>query len=445
MTFITMSAKELDRFHIIKKLIGKHINGTEAAIFLRLSVRQVKRLKANVITFGPKGLIHGNRGKESHNRIDPAEKNTIIRLLHTRYHDFKPTFANEKLRENHGIDHDTKTISDIMIDEGLWKPRLKKKASIHRAWRERRSWYGDMIQFDGSYDHWFEDRHGTSEVCLLAAIDDATGNLVFAKFAEHEGVFPVFRFWTEYLMKNGKPRSIYLDKFSTYNINSQLAKENGDTLTQFERAANEVRIDLIKANSPQAKGRVERLFHTLQDRLIKELRLANISTVNDANIFLEKTFIPRFNAKFSVEPRNTTNMHQKLNHNDIRSLPGIFSRHTERTVLNDFTFSFNHQWFQLAKEQPVTVFKKDTVIIEERLDKTLHVRFRGKYLKYTLLPKRPERHTARVTMPWVLPASKAHTPPPNHPWRHTVYARALAKHNALTKTPREDILKSLEV
>lgn len=422
-----MSTKELDRFQIIQKLIGRHINGTEAARLLHVTPRHVRRLKSNVKQCGAKGLIHGNRGRVSHNGMDDDEKQKIIRLLHTRYADFKPTFACEKLRENHAIHHDAKTIRHIMIKEGLWKPRVKKNAAEHRQWRERRSCFGEMIQFDGSYAHWFEDRNGTAEVCLLAAIDDATSTVVSLTFAEHEGVVPVFRFWSSYLLKHGKPRSIYLDKFSTYNVNHQLAKENGDTLTQFERAASELRIELIKANSPQAKGRVERLFHTLQDRLIKELRLANISTVDEANVFLEKRFIPQFNARFAVEPKNTTNLHHSLTPKERIRLPGIFSRHTERTVLNDFTFSFKKQWVQLTKEQPVTIFKKDVVIIEEHLDHSMNVRLRSAYLNYKLLPKRPERQTARVKLPWVIAAGKAHTPSPNHPWRHTVYTRTLTK------------------
>lgn len=426
-----MSAKELDRFQIIKKLIGKHINGTAAAALLHLTTRHVRRLKSNVQQFGPKGLLHGNRGRESHNKIDPQEKKKIIRLLHARYHDFKPTFASEKLFEHHGIERDPKTIRQIMMDEGLWQPRTKRKQPVHRQWRERKSCYGEMIQFDGSYEHWFEDRNGTAEVCLLAGIDDATGKVVYARFDAHEGVFPVFGFWREYLVKNGKPRSIYLDKFGTYNINHRLAQEHSDTLTQFERAADELRIELIKANSPQAKGRVERLFGTLQDRLMKELRLQNISTVNDANIFLEKIFMPKFNAKFSVEPRNKTDVHQKLSQKEMQQLPGIFSHHTERTVLNDFTFSFHKQWYQLTKEQPATICKKDTVVVEERLDQTIHIRLRGKYLNYKLLPQRPERQTARVKMPWVLPANiPVRKPPANHPWRLTFKANALARQNA---------------
>ncbi len=421
MASITMSAKELDRFQIIKKLVGEYINGTEAAKLLHLSVRQIRRLKAMVKESGAKGLIHGNRGAKSHNRINKNEKEKIVGLLHKRYNDFGPTFANEKLSEYHGINRDPKTIRQIMIDEGLWKPRLKEKASAHRAWRERRPCYGEMIQFDGSYEFWFENRG--MKYCLLAAIDDATGKIVFAKFDEHEGVFPVFGFWQEYLVRNGKPRSIYLDKFSTYNINHRLAKENNDTLTQFERAADELRIELIKANSPQAKGRVERLFSTLQDRLIKELRLANISTAGEANIFLEKIFIPKFNARFSVEPRNKTDLHQRLNQKEIGQLQGIFSRQKKRTILNDFTFSFKNQWYQLTKEQPVTVCKKDVVIVEERLDGSINTRLRSKYLNYELLPERYKKIATK--MPWIIPAGIltpsgiTRKPAPNHPWRHS--------------------------
>ena len=426
-----MSAKELDRFQVIKKLIGKYIDGTKAAELLHLTTRQIRRLKSKVKQFGPNGLINGNRGGESHNKIDNIEKKKIIELLHKHYHDFKPTFASEKLSEIHRINHDPKTIRQIMIDEGLWKPRTKKKASDHRAWRERRSCYGEMIQFDGSYEHWFENRDGTGEVCLLAGIDDATGKVVYAKFGEHEGVFPVFGFWLDYLIKNGKPRSIYLDKFSTYNINHQLAKENGDTLTQFERACAELRVEPIKANSPQAKGRVERLFNTLQDRLIKEFRLQNISTISEANIFLEKIFIPKFNAKFSVEPRNKTNLHQILNEKEIKQLSSIFSRQKERTILNDFTFPFHKQWYQLTKDQPATICKKDIVIVEERLDHSIHIRLRGKYLNYKLLPQRPRKAIAQIKLPWVLPANApVKRPAANHPWRLAFNANAIVAREA---------------
>lgn len=413
-----MSLKELDRNNIINRLLRKEINGTKAADLLKLSVRQTKRLKAKVKREGPKGLIHGNRGRPSHNQIPLKEKEKIIHLLHKRYYDFKPGFATEKLEESCGISRDPKTIRQIMIDEKLWQPKTKKEKREYRSWRQRKSAYGEMIQFDGSYEYWFEDRGNSC--CLLAGIDDATGKVAKAKFALHEGVFPVFDFWSEYLKAHGKPRAIYLDKFSTYNQNQTVAKENPDTLTQFQRAMEELRVEVIPANSPQAKGRVERLFGTLQDRLIKELRLAKISTMDQANEFLEKVFIPKFNQKFSVKPRIHSNLHDPLSCKEQKSLPSIFSRQTKRTVQNDFTFSFKNQWYQLTKNQTATVCKKDIVMVEERLDNTIWVRLNSKYLNYTILPQRPTKlEQKRKSEPWVLPATtKApYRPAQNHPWR----------------------------
>lgn len=419
-----MSAKEIDKHEIIRRLIRREINGTGAARLLRLSIRHVRRLKKKVERDGAKGLVHGSRGKHSHNQLPKKEREKIVALLRKHYPDFGPTFAAEKLKERHRINRDPKTIRQIMADKGLWRPRAKKKQKEHRTWRERKSAYGEMIQFDGSYEHWFEGRGNTGEVCLLAAIDDATGRVTHAEFSKHEGVFPVFTFWKEYLQKNGTPRSIYLDKFSTYHMNHALAKENPDTLTQFQRAMEKLRVEVIPANSPEAKGRVERLFQTLQDRLIKELRLVRISTIQEANVFL-KTYLPTFNARFSVEPRSQANLHRLLPTKEQDALNGVLSRQIERTIQNDFTMSFHNQWYQMIKDQPVTVCKKDKVIVEERIDGTIHVRLRGKYLNYTILPARPQK-TVKA-LPWILHKTskqswpqKAHTPPSNHPWRQAI-------------------------
>lgn len=416
MTLITMSNKELDKYQIIKKLIAGHLKGGRAADLLNLSLRQVRRLKGKVKKLGAKGLIHGNRGQASPHRLDDQQKETIVAILTKHYYDFGPTFASEKLRENHDINHDPKTIRQIMIDQGLWKLGSKKLTSVHRQWRERKAAFGEMLQFDGSYEHWFEERG--PKCCLLAAIDDATSQVVYAKFDFHEGVFPVFAFWQEYIQNMGKPRSIYLDKFSTYHMNHTLAKENPETLTQFQRAMQELQVEVIVAHSPEAKGRVERLFRTLQDRLIKELRLAKISTMSEANEFL-KTYLLKFNAQFAVQPRSNLNLHQTLIGKEQHRLTSIFSRQTIRTVQNDFTISFNKCWYQLTKEQPATISKKDKVIMEERLDGTIHIRLRGKYLNYCLLPARPVKISK--ILPWILPSSaplsKAHKPTPNHPWR----------------------------
>lgn len=429
-----MSQKEVSRFDVINRLIRKEINGPKAAQLLNLSTRQVRTLKKKVKNNGPKGLLHGNRGKPSNRKLPEKVRTEIVSLLHKKYPDFGPTFAAEKLREDHMIDYDPKTIRGIQIEEGLWKPRRGTKRDEHREWRKRKDCYGEMLQFDGSYHDWLEGRWTSNEQCLLAAIDDATGRVVSAHFAEHEGVLPVMGFWKEYMLSYRKPRSIYLDKFSTYKVNHQIARENPDVKTQFQRACNQLGIELIFANSPQAKGRIERLFDTLQDRLVKELRLVGISNPADANRFLEG-YLPKFNTQFAVDTVSNTNLHQPLTAEEKKNLDSILSRHTPRTVQNDFTLSFNNQWYQIMPTKSVAVRKKDKVTVEEHMDSTIHVRLRGKELSYKLLPQRPRRmeHTKPV---WVLAGELERTPykpAANHPWRRPFLAKEIQR-NALSLT-----------
>lgn len=407
-----MTIKELNRVSIIKKLLDKEVNGTSASELLKLSVRQVRRLKGKVRQFGPKALIHASRGKHSNRRMPEKERKTISDILKQKYPDFKPTFATEKLEQNHNIKRDPKTIRSIMIEEGLWTPRKKKQPEYH-AWRKRKDCYGEMLQFDGSYHRWVEDRG--EEWCLLAAIDDATGIPVKAKFDTDEGTFPVFKFWKEYTEQHGKPRSIYLDKFSTYKMNQKVAVENHETQTQFQRAMSQLGIEPITAHSPQAKGRIERLFNTFQDRLVKEMRLRNISTMEEANRFLKEEFLPGYKTKYAVEPESKTNLHQKLNQTEKKKLNSIFSKQTTRIVRNDFTVSFNNQWHQLEKEQPATVCKQDTILVEEWLDGTIHFSIRDKYLNTKIITERPQKIQKTN---WIIPAKKRdYTPAANHPWR----------------------------
>jgi len=404
MTLITsLSNRELRRLEIINRLIKGQINGTQAAEIIGLTIRQVKRLKAKVLKDGPGGIAHASRGQASNFKISEDEHELIISLIKEYYYDYGPFLAAEKLAERHNIVHDPKTIRSIMIAEKLWLPRRKRGTAVkHRAWRLRRANYGELVQFDGSYEYWFEQR--AEKCCLLLAVDDATGGIVRAKFDQHEGVFPVFAFWQEYLVNTGKPGSIYLDKFSTYKMSQRVAIENHDLKTQFQRAMTELRIEPIFANSPQAKGRVEKMFKTLQDRLIKEMRLQSISDIENANIFLQKKFIPAFNERFAVSPRNPANLHQPLNEKERNCLASILSKQTGRTIQNDFTVSFKGQWYQLLPNQPATICKCDQITIEERTDGTVHFRLRGKYLNVKSIPKRIE-HGNRKPLPWVIAAT----------------------------------------
>lgn len=397
MTLITMSKQELDRYQIIARLLRKEINNTKAGELLDLCVRHIKRLKKEVKQLGPKALVHQSRGKQSNHRLPEEERTQIINLVKEKYPDFGPTLAQEKLKALHNINHDVKTIRAIMIDEHLWKSKVKKQ-SEHRAWRARRACFGEMQQFDGSYEYWLEDR--APKCCLLAAVDDATGRITYARFGQNEGVIEVFSFWQGYLQRLGKPRSIYLDKFSTYKMNSRYAQENHELKTQFERALQELQIEPITAHSPEAKGRIENIFGTLQDRLVKELRLAGISTIEEANFFLESIFLRQYNEKFSVSPTQPANLHQRLSDKERTQLGAIFSKQYSRTVQNDFTISFNNQWYQLTNDQSITVAKQDRVTVEEHLDGTVKFRLRGKYLNYKTIPKR----ISKKAQPWVLAA-----------------------------------------
>lgn len=428
---IIMSTKEVKKYDIIKKVISKELNGSEAAELLDLTVRHIRRLKNKVDKVGIKGLIHGNRGKPGNRRMPEEEKDKIADLIKQKYPDFGPTLATEKLFELDKIERSPSAVRVLMIKEEIWKPKQKKKEE-RRQWRQRKAAKGEMTQYDGSYENWLEDR--APKCCLLAAIDDADSE-VWAQFDEHEGVEPTFNFWRGYVETFGKPNSIYVDKFSTYSMNHKLAKENPDTLTQFERAMEkDLGIAVIKANSPQAKGRVERLFETLQDRLIKELRLKNISTVAEANKFLREEFLPKFNARFMVEARSSANLHKKLNEREKKKLDSIFSRQSERAVCNDFTISHKKVRYQLDKVQPVTVCKQDKVIIEERMDHSVHIRLRGKYLNCKLLPELPERqNSGKNASPWAIPKSTTDTPAISPYWRKIAQVEYLKK---LTKVSR---------
>jgi hypothetical protein len=428
-TNITMSLPEVKKYDIIKKVIIKELNGSQAAGLLNLTTRQIRRLKKKVSKNGIKALIHGNRGKPGNRRLPDKERERIAGLLKQKYPDFGPTLAAEKLTELDKIKRSRNAVRSIMIAEEIWKPKLKKKET-HRQWRQRKACQGELVQYDGSYEHWFEDRGGSGEICLLASIDDADSE-VRARFDEHEGVEPTFSFWRDYIERFGKPNAIYVDKFSTYSMNYKLAKENPDTLTQFERAMTELNIGIIHAHSPQAKGRVEKLFGTLQDRLIKELRLAGISTIKEANEFLEKVFLPKFNARFMVESRSKANLHKKLNEQEKKKLDSIFSRQYRKVVMNDFTVSHKKHCYQLEKIQPVTICKQDVVTVEERMDRTIRIRLRGKYLNYRLLPEKPKKiNGAKNNLRWVITKSTAHIPPASHPWRQAAkleYFKKLTK------------------
>lgn len=406
---------EKERHSVIKACIDGDITNAVAAGRLGLSVRQVRRLKRKVEDRGEKGAIHGNHGQTSHNATDKKTRNAVVTFLkRPLHHDFGPTFAQEKLAEENIVLSD-ETVRSIMTAENIWEPRRRRGSDIHREWRERKGMYGELVQFDGCYHIWLECRGGTTELCLLASIDDATSMVPHKVFEDNEGVHAVFRFWWTYFEIHGLPVAIYLDKFSTYKINHVNAVDNDDMMTQFQRAMKQLDIRVINAHSPEAKGRIERLFETLQDRLVKEMRLKHIHTRDAANKYLFEQYTDEHNARFSVQARERGDAHRPLTKKLREQLPSILSIQSKRKVNNDYTVRFKNDWYQLAATQKTTVYKRDEVTIETRLDGSVHIRLKGIYLAYTKLPARPERTKMKVT---ALTREKPRwTPPKDHPWR----------------------------
>lgn len=415
---MSFTIKEQEKITVITALLQGKITNSQAATTLKLSLRQIKRLKKKVGEKGNEALVHQLKGKISNHHIDETIKSTALNLIKEKYSDFKPKFASEKLAEINSLIIHPQTLRRWMSNEGLWKIHRQKGSQYH-AWRERKEYFGELEQFDGSYHLWFEGRlldelGSPQEVCLLASIDDATGKITHAKFDLNEGVVAVFNFWMEYVLILGKPLGTYLDKFSTYKLNHKSAVDNLELMTQFQKAMKLLSIEVINANSPEAKGRVERLFQTLQDRLVKELRLNNISSIAEGNLFL-KEFLPKFNSRFSVIPAQDGDVHRQLTHREKMQLKSIFAIKSTRRVNFDFTIQFKNHFFQLEEIQPITIRPKDKVLVEEWLNKTTHFKFKDKYLRVFILPEKPKKVSRQ---PVILTSHPLNwKPPPNHPWR----------------------------
>jgi len=414
---IIMTQKELSRYEIIKRLIRKEVNGTQAAKQLNLTVRQIRNIKARVIKEGPKGVIHKSRGRTGNRRISPEIIEKAKYWLKNRYSDFQPTFAMEKLDELHQIKLSKEKVRQLMIEMELWKVKPRKKNKEYRSWRKRKDYYGEMEQFDGCYYDWFE--RGKLD-CLLASRDDATNEITGLKFVSDEGLKPVSGFWKEYFLTHGKPLKIYLDRLSTYKNTHKSVIDDPQVLTQFQRMMRQSDVEPISAYSSQAKGRIETLFTTLKHRLVREMRLAKIKTPEQGNRFVKEVFIPKFNAKFSVIPAKRGNVHRKLTAIEKKQLDQVFSRQEPRYVNNDFTVRYKKQWFQLSEKQPVLVRKKEKILVEERISGKIYLSLRGKYLNYTVLPERPKK-LIEAKVPALTTARSSWKPPANHPWRRPFF------------------------
>lgn len=430
---LTMSNREIDKLKVIQNTVDGKLSWPQAAEILALSERQVGRLCAKVREEGNRGIIHGLKGRPSNHQIEAGLVDKALGYVKAHYRDFGPTFANEKLWENHDIRISTNTLRKAMLGEGLYVAKRYKPK--HRKWRERRACVGMLVQLDGSEHAWFEDRG--PKCALLIFIDDATSRILYGRFITVEDTENLMVCAKAYLKMHGRPVAFYVDKDSIYRVNRQadIDEELRDEtpLSQFTRAMGELDVQMIFADSPQAKGRVERGFRTHQDRLVKELRLAGISDMEAANKFLE-TYIPKHNAKFSVAPASPADTHRALLR--AHKLDEILCGKLNRTVGNDYTLRYKNKFLQIAAEQTVRVRPGALVLVEERLDGSLHLKLRGAYLRYEAVEKQPYKGYYVTNKSELNPMSRrpkgSNVPGKDHPWRRFNWLRKVPRQPAAT-------------
>jgi hypothetical protein len=408
-----MSEKEIKKTEMMSQLAEKQITQRMAAEHLGISIRQVKRLWIKYQKQGAEGLINKSRGKPSHNQLDDAVKKRVVDLILERYRDFGPTLATEKLLEVHGIKISDESVRKIMIAEGLWKHRRKRKLRVFQM-RERRACFGELVQIDGSDYDWFEGR--SPRCTLLVFVDDATGKLVELWFVSHESFFGYCEASRHYFERYGKPGAFYSDKHGIFHINHPNAT-SGDGMTDFGRAMSELGIEIICANTPQAKGRVERANKTLQDRLTKELRLHNISTPEEANLWLPE-FMEDYNNRFATTPRSDHDFHTPLTASD--NLDYILCRKATRLLSKNLTFQYHKTIYQIHVDRPTYAMRNTLVTVLEKPNHEVVVLYKNLPINFDVYyqqQKQAEVVPSKSIDFELLNASKAHIPPPDHPWR----------------------------
>jgi transposase len=409
---LTMSNQEITRLEVMQRLRGKHLKQIEAARMLGISIRQVKRLFRAYKAGGPSGLVSRRRGKPSNNRLDPETVQKAIDLIYEHYRDFGPTLTHEKLIEVHGLKLSDESVRRLMITEGLWKPKCAKKPPVHQM-RERRACFGELVQIDGSDHDWFEGR--APRCTLLVYIDDATGQLGELWFVPEETFFGYCEASRHYFERFGKPVAFYSDKHGIFRVNQPRPLGTTSGLTQFGRAMQELDVQIICANTPQAKGRIERANQTLQDRLVKEMRLRGISDIDSANDFLIE-FRQDYNRRFAVVPRSNHDAHRPLLNSE--NLDVILTHQKIGTLSKNLTIQSNKVIYQVHTNRPDYALRNAQVTVCENANGEVTILYKNKPLAYTIFQKAP-RQAEVVDIKTLDRQLKLPKPPaPNHPWRH---------------------------
>jgi transposase len=418
---LRMSAKERERLKIFARVKSGELQQKEAAALCQVDYRQLRRLYKRYCAQGDVGLVHQGRGQPS-NRAKPAEfKATVLARYQERYPDFGPTLAAEKLAlDGHLVDHET--LRGWLLEAGLWQKRRKR--APHRSWRERRAHFGELVQLDGSHHKWFEER--APKCCLMNMVDDAQGTTQ-SLLDKEETSFAAMRLLWRWIDLYGIPQALYTDKKNVYVVDEKIREKAADSglevFTQFGRACQQLGIKIITAQSPQAKGRVERNHGLYQDRLVKELRLAEISTIAAGNEFLHNDYCTQLNEKFAVAPRSIVDFHRAAKG---YALASIFCIEEERSLSADWIVRFGNQFYQLQpprkRQWPKVKCGCGVILMANCTSLTRNVT-----LAYTLLPERPKAKTVdkvksknRERQALLQEPSGA---PPNHAWRNFTFGK----------------------
>jgi len=378
---VTFEMRDLDRLKVIQAVVDGDLAPIRAADRLGLTTRQIRRLAERYRHEGPVGLTSRRYDHPSNNRLSRRVAHQVVELLSQHYRDFGPTLAAEKLRERHSIDLAKETVRQLQIASGLWIPRKLRPPKVHQP-RARRACFGELVQIDGSEHHWFEDR---APMCtVLAFVDDATSRLMIVLFNGTESTFGYFEATRQYLDRYGKPLAFYSDKASIFRVNNAKDAVNGPGFTQFGRALYELNIDTFCANTAQAKGRIERANKTLQDRLVKELRLRNISTIDAANAFMPE-YVEDFNRRFAKEPKDPHDAHRPVRRDE--NLDTIFAWRELRKVTKDLTLNYERKLYLLEDTPKNRRIIGKYIDVYQYPDGRIDIRAAGESLPYSVYDK----------------------------------------------------------
>ena len=413
MVTLTMSRKELSRVEWLVRVKQGEMSLRAASVKMKVSYRQAKRLWRRYRVRGASGLVHGLRGKPSNRKVDDTHRRRVIQLYQEKYTGFGATLAAECLLEEDQIAVPVETLRTWLKREGLLKRR--RKSQPHRSWRPRRERSGELVQIDGSPHDWFEGR-GPKAV-LMEMVDDATGRTL-SRFYQEETTEAAMDLFARYAAKYGLPQALYSDHDSIYETSLKTSTEEAlrgeEPLTQFGRAMKELGVHIILANSPQAKGRVERRHGVMQDRLIKKMRLKKISDIDSANRFLDGGFLTKENVKFVKQAACPKDGHRQIPKGI--DLNVVLSIQEERVVQNDWTVVWQNRWFQLAAGEHKQRLVKKKVLVCRLLDGTIRLQYRGRELQWKELPQRPARKKVARPKPMVT-GKPVRKPRADHPWR----------------------------